>query len=469
MEDSSRARKFNETFDYSKFRKDRMQSTLELRKSKRAEEVFNKRQIHTEKNEELKLDPATILELIQAKDQQSVIKGLIFLEKVLENEVSIEFVEICVYEVVGLISCKDQTIELQSSITLACISTSSYSSCLIRWVPSFISLLLNSDTKIQENIYWLLGNISLDSENTRNKILIEEFLQVSSALIQANPTPTVAKKICWCISHCCKGKFNNNFQYTLPFLSYALEQNIIEIFPDVLWALSNITEYIKSPLASTQILPIVVKLTKIDFIKIQHPALRIIGNMLNGSDDDTDFMVGLGAVRCLILALESKNKKIRQEAMWAFSNLSTGKHVQDIVERGLFKRIIDLAITDCIDIQKEAVWTLFYAIFSSNNTSLSILIDEGILSAICCLLNIVDIRSKLILLKGLSKVLQRGEEFSPNPYVCILESNGGKETIEMLANGHNNKITIKSFKILQEYFEGISENMELLPTSTFAF
>jgi hypothetical protein len=155
--------------------------------------------------------------------------------------------------------------------------------------------------------------------------------------------------------------------------------------------------------------------------------------------------------------------------MWAFSNLCATKYVGMLVTKGVIKRIIDLSITDIQDVQNEAVWSLFNAIFVSSASAIQDLVDLGLLSAVCYLVNLVGNRAKMLLLKSIEKVLKAGDEFSPNPYVLILEGNGGKETIEQLQMSRNVKIMTKSGKIISEFFENDSKDIQLQSTDHFEF
>ena len=301
-------------------------------------------------------------------------------------------------------------------------------------------------------------------------MLANNIVEISQQIIN-DPlsSAVIKKKLCWCASHCCRNPKLPGVSSLIPVLSTALFQNLIEIYPDVLWALANLSEFYKSELVSCNILPTIVKLSKIDLKTVQQPSLRIIGNLLGGSDQSADAVVGLGVIRCLSRALESRNKDIRVEAMWGISNLCAGKHAQDVVSKGVFKQVVEIAVTDSIEIQREAVWSLSNAVLSCDKEAIELLVADGMLSAICYLLGTVDLRAKRILLKTIGRVLEIGNDVCPNSYVCVLENNGGKDTIERLAECNNNKIAAKALKILEEYFDDTTKDVEMIPTNTYIF
>lgn len=470
--------KYSNSFDGNAHKDQKNRIKAELRRNKRVEDTFTKRNIINEESQTFTNDPSLILQLLTSDKSDEIIEGLQSLEKVLSYGATSNFIDLCIYSSMPLLAYKrsemtyldkEISIEILVSTVIASISNSEFSLLLSKWIPTLIDYIPISDSKVQENIYWILGNIALDSENNRFNIFENRLIEISQKILESPKTPNIAKKVCWCVSHCCKARLSPLAFSAIPVLGLALKSNLIEILPEVLWAFCNLSQVYKDLIVSSNILPLVVKLSKIDLNKIQHPALRILGNMLNGTDDQIDYLIGIGLLRSLSNALESRVKTIRLEALWGISNICTGVYIKKIISSGLFKKVIELAVTDCLEIQKETIWSISNAIAYCESLELNDLIDQGLLSATCFLLSTVDPKSKLILLKTIWKVLQKGEADCPNPYASILETNGGKETIESLANSHNTKITSRCSRILRDYFDSNTDEMELVPTSTFAF
>ena len=451
------------------FKNRRAIQTVELRKNKRADDTFTKRNIKPECSNLTIPQYDLILFNLQSSDISSKLLGISELEQSLCTTPSNEYINICIDPIIESFTISENNLNLQASSLIANISNTDYSFLLSKWIPTLICLIPITNPKVQENIYWILGNIALDSEKNRSQLLQSNIIDLSLEIIKQSSALTIAKKICWFISNCCKDKDSENSFKAIPILSSALSMNLIEIFPEVLWALSNISEKYREELIKTNVLIIVMKLCKIDLIKFQQPSFRIIGNMLNGTNEQVNYMIQNGALRALSNGLESRAKTVKVEVLWGLSNLCAGKHVSPIINKGIFKKIIDIAVTDCVDVQKEAVWSLFYAVLCCDTLDLEELVKEGLLSAICYLLATMDSNSKMLLLKSLEKVLKKGEESMPNPYVSLLEDNGGKETIESLTESHNKKINARSSMILNHYFDRASPDMEIIPTKTYAF
>ena len=67
-----------------------------------------------------------------------------------------------------------------------------------------------------------------------------------------------------------------------------------------------------------------ITLLQHNVVSIQIPALRTIGNIVTGSDIQTQEVIKEGALAVLGCLLQSPKKAIRKEAAWAISNITAG-------------------------------------------------------------------------------------------------------------------------------------------------
>lgn len=58
---------------------------------------------------------------------------------------------------------------------------------------------------------------------------------------------------------------------------------------------------------------------------VQTPALRTVGNIVTGDDLQTQIIINVAALPCLLSLLSSPKKGIRKEACWTISNITAGK------------------------------------------------------------------------------------------------------------------------------------------------
>ena len=61
---------------------------------------------------------------------------------------------------------------------------------------------------------------------------------------------------------------------------------------------------------------------------VQTPALRTIGNIVTGNDEQTDRVIGAGALPLLRQMLFHHKKSLRKEACWSLSNVTAGTPAQ---------------------------------------------------------------------------------------------------------------------------------------------
>lgn len=55
------------------------------------------------------------------------------------------------------------------------------------------------------------------------------------------------------------------------------------------------------------------------------PALRTVGNIVTGNDQQTQAIINCGALNCLLMLLNNAHKKsIKKEACWTISNITAG-------------------------------------------------------------------------------------------------------------------------------------------------
>lgn len=468
-ETHTRGKKFDTAFDSAEQSNKRHFRYSELRKNKRAEMIYSKREFVSTSINETSLDPEVTLACLKNPDPEAFLQGANSFAKIINETHELSYIDLCINELLNFSNFPDVHRGFISTSLLASLSNSSYSGLLTKWISLIVSLILTSEVKVQENLFWILGNIALDSDQNREYILTEDFLLICQRLVLDSSSELVFKKICWCVSHCCKGKFFEGQGKVIPFLCLALRKNAVDIFPEVLWALAHVSHMKVELVQEKEIVDAVVKFAKIDVVMFQQPALRVIGNLISGNESQINLLVSSGVTKSLTYCLESRSKIIRQESMWALSNLCTTKHLSSLISKGILKRIIDLSITDTEDVQTEAVWSLFNSVFTSDPVQIQSLVDLGLLSALCYLLNLSSNRCKMLLLKSIEKVLKSGQDLPVNPYVSILESNGGLDTIEHLLQSKNEKIVSKCEKLLKDFFDSQQQDIELVPTNHFEF
>ncbi len=77
-------------------------------------------------------------------------------------------------------------------------------------------------------------------------------------------------------------------------------------------------------------------------VKVQTAALRAVGNIVTGTDDQTQTVLNCGALEHFGALLNHPREKIIKEAVWFLSNITAGNpsQVQSVIDHGLVPVII---------------------------------------------------------------------------------------------------------------------------------
>lgn len=77
---------------------------------------------------------------------------------------------------------------------------------------------------------------------------------------------------------------------------------------------------------------------------LQTPALRSIGNIVSGSDIQTQLAIDAGVLSTLPQLMRHPKASMQKEAAWALSNIAAGpcKQIQQIITCGLLPPLVEL-------------------------------------------------------------------------------------------------------------------------------
>ena len=88
------------------------------------------------------------------------------------------------------------------------------------------------------------------------------------------------------------------------------------------------------------------------------PALRVIGYIVTGTDEQTQGVIGVGALVIFPSLLMNCKTNIQKETTWAMSNITAGlqDQIRQVVNHGLAPFFIVVLPKADFKTQKEAVW-----------------------------------------------------------------------------------------------------------------
>uniref|UniRef100_A0A8D1J094 Importin subunit alpha n=1 Tax=Sus scrofa TaxID=9823 RepID=A0A8D1J094_PIG len=312
-------------------------------------------------------------------------------------------------------------------------------------IPAFISLLASPHAHISEQAVWALGNIAGDGSVFRDLVIKYGAVDPLLALLAVPDMSSLAcgylRNLTWTLSNLCRNKNPapplDAVEQILPTLVRLLHHDDPEVLADTCWAISYLTDGPNERIemvVKTGVVPQLVKLlgatelpivgvatsTTSAFFPFQTPALRAIGNIVTGTDEQTQVVIDAGA-----LAADFKTQK---EAVWAVTNYTSGGTVEQIVY----------------------------------------LVHCGIIEPLMNLLTAKDTKIILVILDAISNIFQAAEKLGETEKLSIMiEECGGLDKIEALQNHENESVYKASLNLIEKYFSvEEEEDQNVVPETT---
>jgi len=331
--------------DLEDLRRRRNESSIELRKQKKDDHVLKRRNISV-KDEEVDLADTeqgvassstsqqnvtslasssnimTLQEIIDvinlvgdSRDAERLFPAVQSIRKMLSRERNPPIDDVIkanlVQKLVGYL-CYDEHAALQFETAWALTNIASGTSAQTRHVveagavPPFVRLLSSPNTNVCEQAVWALGNIAGDGAELRDLVIKYGIVEPLLALIKQDTPCTFLRNITWTLSNLCRNKnpapSMQVLLQLLPTLSSLLYSQDKEVLTDTCWALSYITDGPNEKIDAVIRTGVVQRLVELlnlhqkNEVGILSPALRCIGNIVTGSDDQTQCVIDSGVL-----------------------------------------------------------------------------------------------------------------------------------------------------------------------------
>ena len=150
----------------------------------------------------------------------------------------------------------------------------------------------------------------------------------------------------------------------IPSLLALLQKGDKGIDADACRALSYLTD--DSPNGKIQtvidgaVIPVLVAKLDNSELNVMTPALRSLGNIITGTDEQTDAVIKGGALPILAKLLQHSRMNLVKEAAWTVSNITAGNpdQIQTVIDAGLLPPLIEVLVRGDFKAQKEASWAV---------------------------------------------------------------------------------------------------------------
>merc|ERR1711997_603190 len=195
----------------------------------------------------------------------------------------------------------------------------------------------------------------------------------------------------------------------------------------------------------------------------RHPALRTIGNIVTGSDEQTQYVINLGVLKRLHRLMTSDKAPIKREACWTVSNITAGspEQIEAVISNNLFQPLINILKAEKFEIAKEALWAISNATSGGSEQQIAFLVNQGVIPPLCGFLkNLNQKKILMVSLEGLENILKVGKTRSVhdktglNVFAQYVEESGGVDYLEILQSNDSvpDEIYEKAASLIKEYW-----------------
>ncbi|XP_072948514.1 importin subunit alpha-1-like [Epargyreus clarus] len=458
-------------------RRKRVELSVTLRKQARDEQLLKRRALSPEAGDETPQEnekvftPAEIVEGLKSSDLATKTAAARAARRMLSREqnppITIMVNAGIIKPLVKALSrddCQDLQFEAAWALTNIASGTHDHTMAVVdgNAIPPLVSLLCRTGV-VGEQCAWALGNIAGDGASPRDAVLAAGALPALLPMLTPTTPSSQLRTATWTYSNFCRNK-NPLVKFeqvapALPYISDLLEVTDQDVLADACWALSYLTdgpnERIEGVQSTPGLLPRLVRLLSHTAPAVRTPALRALGNMLTGSDTQTDRCLDAGCLTSIASLLQCGKPSLVKEAAWAASNVLAGtpQQIQRAVDSALLPPLLRVLAVEDIKCQKEAAWAITNLCLGGTVEQMDTLMQSGFLEPYCNLLAAPDHRAVTIVLDGLTNLMLAAAKYGQVEPLCLkLEEIGALDKIEGLQEHENEQIYRKALHLLDTYF-----------------
>jgi len=225
-------------------------------------------------------------------------------------------------------------------------------------------------------------------------------------------------------------------------------------------------------------------------VSVQTPALRAVGNIVTGTEAQTQAILVHNPFPALAMLLHSKKKAIVKEACWCLSNITAGTaaQVEAAVHSGIMPTLGAVLINGENEAKKEACWAISNATTGGSVDLTRVWIERETIEGLVDMLKYPESKIQLVALEALENILEAGETMTApgskivlqvNPFAEWLAELEGCEMLETLQDSKNDKVYTTASHIIEKFFqdeqdecdaaENLAPNLVSLPTGQSHF
>lgn len=322
----------------------------------------------------------------------------------------------------------------------------------------------------------LCRNVAGDGANHRDVVLAVPNAVQNIILNVQNPgSVSLLRNATWALSNLCRGKPRTPLQVAKAIapvlISLVCTKNVDkDALQDALWGLSYISDcgdsHIGCVVSTNGIAAMVGHMSNAD-THIIIPALRTAGNIVTGTDEQTQAVLDGGFIPQLARLVCHDRRNVRREACWAASNIAAGTPAQIntlVSFPGVVAGLVKQLDGGEWHVRKEAAWALSNIATAGVAHHIDILVAAGMLGPLAAILVVDDARVVQVSLEAVEAILKQGKQYSDagraEDFVGSFEEAGGVDALDDLQRHANEQIHTRATHLIEAYVGTEDEDEE---------
>ena len=274
------------------------------------------------------------------------------------------------------------------------------------------------DDKVRDQAIWAIGNIAGDSPANRDALAAMGATVGICGVLDNCSSISITRNASWALANLFRCKDPppslQSVQDGLATMGRLLYHGDDAVMLDAAWAFSYLAD--GSPervqlLVDSGHLPRFVSLLMHTNTSIASAALRTLGNVVTGNDSQTQAVLDASVLPVIAHIIQNPPREsMLKEASWLLSNITAGSRtqIQAVLTAGLLQPLIDVLGKAEFKTRKEAAWALANVCQGGTKTQIRTLVEAGVIPPLCDLLTVTDTALVNVCLTALEIILRLG-------------------------------------------------------------
>lgn len=197
--------------------------------------------------------------------------------------------------------------------------------------------------------------------------------------------------------------------------------------------------------------------------------LYIVGNIITGDDEQTDYMLSLNVLPKLNAKLNGHRMNVSKEAMWIVSNITAGtvEQVQKIYDSNTINHVMNIlkgggggGSQHDEGVVKEGIYAVCNITDRGSEAQIDLLVQRGLISILGKLLACSNAAMAVVMLESLDRIfkLSKSAEYIDK----FRESDGMKALYQLLFKYNDYNVASRAERILSQVEDEAEEATDAL-------